>query len=355
MRWFLIFLFTFYSSVHSDEISKDLQQKLDIVIPVFKVDEVNLKGAIVHLQNESMIYDPSKKGLNIVFLKNDLPKNIKNNIERDPFADDDPFENSNFGSQILNQSFGFDFKKVSVHECLKIICNSIGASFRIDRNAVIVAAPRARLINKNWYYDKIQDNILNHKNEIIKLKKELALLQKIKDLPKEKADEHETFKENVIIPKLRFEGQPLSRVVEYIERQTPYLTKNNKKIPVAIYIPADVKLPKFSLEANNLPILDLAKYIAEQLGVETSVEKGEITFREAKPLSITNKTYKFTKNEGNYLIRYGLEGLKKKLILFGMTFPVKSNLSINHRESEITLINTKENHKRLQQILQLIK
>ena len=357
-----LFVISFITSGQANEASEELQKKLNIVIPRFIVKNKSFKEAISLLREIIIRHDPDKTGINLIYLEGKKTKKAPDAVPlEDPFAEDDPFADpDDFGGDIVSdvvyeQTVHFDFERMPVKECIKYICMSINAKYRIDANAVVVAPPNTPIKINEWAKDRLNGQIKSVEYKINLLKKELDLFQKIQKLPQKKEGPKETLKENVILPKIRFENASLSTIAEYIEKQTPYLTKDKKKISIAIYIPADVKLRNVFLEVNNISVIDLAKYVAEQLGIRYAVEKGEISFREAKKLKFPTLVYQLNRNEFQLLAGNSLNDLRNTLIKFGLSFPEKSDLNINGAKKKITLTNSTENHEKLKKMLDLIE
>lgn len=355
-RLVFLLIFSFITAVYADETA--FQKKLKIVIPAYKVEDVSFKEAIDKLRRLSLMHDPEKKGLNIIFLDNKKSNNNKiveeDLDDDDPFAEADPFADPGFpsGESISERtlSITMDAEKIPVYECIKYICACIDAQYRFDANAIVVSPPGNPPLSDGWSDFKLNERSKELAEKISRLQKELAVIEGIKARSLEKVSPKETLKDNTVIPKVRFDGASLSSIAEFIEKQSAIL---NKKITVAIYIPADVKLNKINLEANDLPVMELAKYVAEQLNINSSVEKGEICFREKKTLKMTEKKYPFSAAQGNFLGQHGVEGLKNSLIDFGLHFTKNSSLSIDYAKREIILYSSKDNHDKLIKILEL--
>ena len=344
-------------SVPAEEPSKELNKKLDIVIPKLKADNLTFKETISLLRKETIKNDPEKTGINIILLES--PKRFMEDpvdLIKDPFAEEDPFaEGAQFeddNKKLREVRYGFDFEKMPVKECIKYICMMNRAQYRYDSNAVVIASSNMRFKVNLWSDYKLLEKMSSYEDKIKRLQKELEVLKKIKALPKKK-EKKEVLKEDIVLPKVRFQNASFLMVTEYMERQSEFFTSDKKKIPFAIYIPADVKLDKVNIEANNIQISDLAKYVAEQLKIDTAVEKGEITFREAK--RVKSFVIEYNLSHKQFMFLYGPEmSIEKGLEKFGINSPRVSHSNKNSRR-KFTMINTKENHEKLKKILELIE
>jgi len=242
MRLITIFIFLFITSISAEEPSKELNKKLDIVIPEVKFEDVRFKDAIDQLRELSKRYDPGKTGINIIYLDKKITQRVVNQeapeeddpfAEADPFAEDDPFADPNAPRGELEKERGLlvtlDAEEIPIRDCFKYICDNVNAQYRYDKNAVVVSPSATPPICDGWNFSKLKDKNEDLTYRIKQLQKELALIKAIQNLPKPEDKNIETLNENIVFPKVRFQNASLSFVEEYIERQSALLSKNKEK------------------------------------------------------------------------------------------------------------------------------
>ena len=138
-----------------------INEKLKIIIPRFK-QNAKIADVLKALKEASIIQDPEKKGLTIIYrpyVASNAPAAAEEAapaIEEDPFAEADPFADpadaggaapvaDAGGATSADKNYNFDFENMPIGEIIRYICISSNLKYKVDTHAVIVADPKVQV------------------------------------------------------------------------------------------------------------------------------------------------------------------------------------------------------------------
>ncbi len=152
----------------------------------------------------------------------------------------------------------------------------------------------------------------------------------------------------IVIPKVRFENRDITFVEDFLKRVTRDLTNDGQGVNIIIRL--DRNVPKINIDANNMCVKDLIKYLAEQLGVDYRISEHAIVFEHRKSL-FTKKTYKVNTAFIKMINNNGELSVIKWFEKMGITFQAETSWDLDKEKLEFEMSNTIENHQKLKRLI----
>ena len=290
-----------------------IEEKLKIIIPKFK-QKATIEEVLAALRDESIKNDPDKKGVSIIYRKGQEKVKDKN------FNFD--FENMPTGEIIRYICIASGLKyKVDKHAVIIAAKNiqidelvtrfypvdpsiaslftelgvqnyfeALGVSFDAGAQiAYLKSVSRLVVTNTPNNHKKIQEifkalnsetpsietqiSIMRHK--LNDLNQDLNLLE---SLVKEKGKKHEfadiNKKLQLVLPKVRFEDGDFDLVLDFLKRRTRDLDHKGEGLNIIFSLnDKHANLGKVNLDADDIPVGEIIKYICNQLKLKYKVEK----------------------------------------------------------------------------------
>jgi hypothetical protein len=394
-----------------------IKEKLKIVIPHFK-QSGTLEEILTALKAASQKYDSLKKGIAIVYRVPTgyiTEDNVDDDSldEGDPFAveDDDVPETKLF----KNQQHHFDFIDMPVGEIIRYICMISDMQFKVETSTVIIKrnefvwecyitrfyevdAKVIRLL-KQYSADSVGEFevekgendlqpyfkalgidfqagsqivflprlqrliVTNTSTENRKVQRLLSILKgefKPKNTPEKiepvrvKAIRLEIYDSlKLVLPKVDFSDTTVADAVKFLNQET----KKAKK-PLNIIVLAKQKGNSLiQLDADDMPVGEVIKYMCDQLGYKYKIDNYAVIIGNTEKLLFEPLELALYDMPDFVLEEVG----RKKDFVFkayfetlGITFPADSNLKIVYDFQKVMVMNTKSNHRRLEEILRQI-
>lgn len=314
---FAIFLITNLSFGLEKPNDFKIEDKLKIIIPKFK-QNADITTVLESLGSSVKKHDQEQKGLKIIYIPfGDKPQKEKGKVFNFDFENMPVGEiirylclSANLKYKIENNAVIIADPKVAIHHLetkfyalssnlipninsntkkdFKSYFESLGVQFPAGTKvAYIESASRLVVTNTAAEHKKVHEIIkaLNSKNTSIqgqlktirhqfrKLSQEIDLLEKLVAAKNNKADGQREVaqKLKLILPKVRFEDRELDFVVDFLKRATKGL--DPKKEGLNVIINVNKKLGKINLDADDIPVGEIVKYICEQLQLKYKLEK----------------------------------------------------------------------------------
>lgn len=295
-----------------------ISEKLKIVIPKFK-QNAKIQDVLKSLKELSAKHDPKKKGLTIIYRPNPDKKDNEKTFNFD-------FENMPIGEivryicissnlkfkvdkhavivadqniqleQMVTRFYPVRSKFMSIISDLKgdkktrAYFESLGVNFSTGADvAYLEGVSRLVVTNTNNEQSKIQQILKALMADLPTVEAQLAMIRKkvdtlnediqlLEQLINEKKPNnnlkeiHDKLK--LIIPKVRFEDQGLKLVIDFLQRTTKDLDPKNKGLNFIVKINKNVNPQNMvNLDADNMPVGEIIKYVCDQLNLKFKVEK----------------------------------------------------------------------------------
>ena len=342
--------------VHSDATpSKQLSEVLKLKIPRFKTSESSLEKVIELLRLESIKRD-SQLGVNIIIIRKSNERKgpeEAEEIEDDPFADD-PFGESTDFEREPALKYNFDFENMPVGEIIRYVSLAGGLQYRIDKDAVVIGARGVKLeAKKKWTKQGFKNKIEDIQKKINALEYEKKVLEKLQagiktDIPAEREiDKLLALK----IPKIRLNEIDIALAADFLKRKTRELSDDGRALNIIVKLDKDV--PKVNVNANELSVSEILKYMAEQMRVDYTISDNAVVLTHFQRPKLINKEYRIS--SGLLALADKHQSYEKSFLEFGITFPPGAKIKFHKREMKVTISNTEENHQKLDKLFKTLE
>lgn len=209
---------------------------LKIMIPKVDFREATVREALDFLGQRAKALDPNGAGINLIF---------KSPME----AADNPAEPIPGLAANEVTRFTLSLNNVPLGEVVKYMANLCNCTVRMDPNAVVVIAP----VN-----GKIVPEAPRKEVPIADAVKVEVMVKPLLETK---------------IPKVAFRDATLKECFEYLGQRAKTLLPGGQGVNLVMKVDDSKALGRVTFAANDLPLMDAYRYVAELAGLELSVEE----------------------------------------------------------------------------------